>query len=485
MTPVHDIGSRRELLIDDTLISECDAALQLRLHQPERRELAFRTDAPWEGNACCYLVTMAVDGGYRMYSKSAHFELGHAESKGERIQHGHPEFVTCLVSADGRDWERADIGLVPFDGQATNNIVRIGGPEGGLPAHGLTPFVDDGPAAGGRFKAVGAGHDLFLYHSADGWDWELLAEEPVQRNQGHTMFDSQNLVFWDAVRQEYRLYFRDLRSTAAGAFRDIRTAASPDLRQWSTPEWLSYPDADDEELYTNQVQPYPRAPHIYVGFPTRYVPRPWSPAVAALPECEHRQLRAAVNERFGTALSDGLFMSSRDGVCFKRWQEAFIRPGPQLAGNWTYGDNFQGYGLIEVAADLEGAPAELSFFATEHYWRGSHTGFRRFALRLDGFVSMQAPRRGGSFRTAPIQVTGNALEVNVSTSAAGSMRIELQATDGTALPGFALDDCHPVIGDDVARRVSWRGGDVPDTRPLRLHIELSDADLYAFRFHQA
>ncbi len=33
--------------------------------------------------------------------------------------------------------------------------------------------------------------------------------------------------------------------------------------------------------------------------------------------------------RYGTAVTDGLFMTSRDGRMFKRWAEAFLRPGPR------------------------------------------------------------------------------------------------------------------------------------------------------------
>ena len=31
--------------------------------------------------------------------------------------------------------------------------------------------------------------------------------------------------------------------------------------------------------------------------------------------------------RYGTVITDGLFMTSRDGRTFHRWDEAFIRPG--------------------------------------------------------------------------------------------------------------------------------------------------------------
>ena len=48
--------------------------------------------------------------------------------------------------------------------------------------------------------------------------------------------------------------------------------------------------------------------------------------MADLPELEHRRLRASAEERFGSALSDGMFMTSRDGQTFDLWPESFIRP---------------------------------------------------------------------------------------------------------------------------------------------------------------
>ena len=98
---------------------------------------------------------------------------------------------------------------------------------------------------------------------------------------------------------------------------------------WSNPQWLYYPGAETEELYTNQVIPYYRAPHILVGLPSRYVARAWSEAVEDLPEPDRRRLivERTGHERFGSALTDTVFMSSRDGVRFNLWDEAFIPPG--------------------------------------------------------------------------------------------------------------------------------------------------------------
>ena len=81
-------------------------------------------------------------------------------------------------------------------------------------------------------------------------------------------FDSQNIIFWDEVRGEYREYHRDFVDG-----RDIKTAVSGDFMSWPEPEWVTYTPGRVSELYTNGVIPYYRAPHIFLGFPTRYTDR--------------------------------------------------------------------------------------------------------------------------------------------------------------------------------------------------------------------
>ncbi len=167
---------------------------------------------------------------------------------------------------------------------------------------------------------------------------------------------------------------------------------------------LQFPDAPDEPLYTNQVQPYYRAPHLFVGFPTRYVERPWSPSMKALPDPEHRQRRMKFHPRYGTAITDGLFMTSRDGRTFHRWDEAFLRPGPERRDNWLYGDCYQNLGLLETPAADPTAPPELSLYVGEDHWKGPKR-LRRYTLRIDGFASLHAGR-GGEFVTKPLLFRG-------------------------------------------------------------------------------
>jgi hypothetical protein len=249
---------------------------------------------------------------------------------------------------------------------------------------------------------------------------------------------------------------------------------------------LRFVDSPDEALYTNQVRPYYRAPHLFVGFPTRYVERKWSPALQALPDPEHRRRRMMFHPRYGTAVTDGLFMTSRDGRTFRRWDEAFLRPGPERRNNWLYGDGYPSLGLLETASADATAPPELSLYVGEDLWKGP-VRLRRYTLRIDGFASLHARRKSGEVVTKSLVFAGKELTLNFATSAAGSIRVELQSGESKPLPGFCLADCDELFGDTLDRTVTWK--EKADVRalagkPIRIRLVLSDADLYSLRFRE-
>ncbi len=178
-------------------------------------------------------------------------------------------------------------------------------------------------------------------------------------------------------------------------------------------------------------------------------------------------------------------MSSRDGLSFKRWGEAFLRPGPQECRQWVYGNQFQNWGIVETKSGLDPGPDELSVYASEGHWVEKSDRLRRYTLRIDGFVSLQAPLAGGEFTTKPLVFSGNRLVINYSTSAAGSIRVEVQDAAGKPLDGFRLAECPEIYGDSLQRTVGWKGGtDVSKVagRPVRLRFVMKDADLYSLRF---
>ena len=88
-------------------------------------------------------------------------------------------------------------------------------------------------------------------------------------------------------------------------------------------------------------------------------------------------------------------------------------------------------------------------------------------------------------RTKPMRFAGTALLLNVSTGAAGSVRVEIQDGEGRAVPGYSLADCEPLVGDFIEKTVTWKHGKAPGNladRPVRLRFALKDADLYSIRF---
>ncbi|MCB9923598.1 MAG: hypothetical protein H6822_15560 [Planctomycetaceae bacterium] len=477
-----NIGSRRELFVDHYLIEQLDRA-KLELHRPIRREVVFRTDAPWEGNGSAYQSIFRDGDVFRMYYRGGH----HVASKAYVKEKNSWETLCLAESRDGIHWTRPELNIVDFRGSKKNNLIldaAMVSEIGGSPAH-TAVFKDTNPACpeNERYKIVIVGskpRGLYLLVSGDGSHFQLKSNRPFATKGA---FDSQNLMFWDSVAETYREYHRQFDQGVRG----IMTAASKDVDNFPEPRWLEYPDAAEQALYTNQVQPYYRAPHIFVGFPMRYNDRGWSPSMNNLPGLEERQYRAKQHPRYGTAVTDAAFMTSRDGVTFSRWGDAFIRPGPATKDTWVYGDNFIFWGMLQTKSHLDDAPDEISLYATEGYWEGTHTSVRRYTLRQDGFVSVNADWRGGTLLTKPLIFEGTQLQLNFATSAAGSVVIEIQDVGGNPLEGYSSADCPDIFGDTISGTITWKGGESLASlsgKPIRLRFDLKDADLYSLQFVQ-
>lgn len=434
-----DIGSQRELFVDDYLVGQLGGEARQTLQKPVPREVVLVTDKPWEGNTCAYYTIFQDGDVYRMYYRGSHFD--------ERTrQSAHPEVVCYAESRDGIQWTKPELGLCEFAGSKANNIIWNG--SGG---HNFAPFKDANPACPpeARYKALagggGAKHGLYAYHSADGLRWSLTRAEPVITRGA---FDSQNLAFWDPQAKLYREFHREFRGV-----RDIMTGTSSDFLNWTEPVFLEYFAAPQEHLYTNAIRRYERAPQLLIGFPTRF----------------HPERREQV---------EPIFMSSRDGRNFHRWPEALI---PVTAPENRDGNrsNYMTWGLVQ----LPGNDKEYSVYATEAYYTGPDSRVRRFTFRVDGFVSVHAPAAGGQLLTKPLRFAGAKLTINAA--AGGSLRVEIQDPAGQPVPGFALADCQPFQGDALEHIVTWVGGaDVSSLagKPVQLRFELHDADLYSLRF---
>jgi hypothetical protein len=236
-----------------------------------------------------------------------------------------------------------------------------------------------------------------------------------------------------------------------------------------------YSTKPPENLYTNQTELYFRAPSINLATPARFM--------EGRRVLNDDQLKALLKEAdhekgIEADCSDAVFMSTRGGDRYERtFMEAFIFPGigPR---NWMTRSNYPALGIVATS------PTELSMYVCRHNAQAS-VHMARYTLRPDGFVSIHADSRGGEMVTKPITFTGKSLEINFATSAAGSVRVEIQDASGKAIPGFTFDDCPEIYGDRLDQIVAWKqGNDLSKLagQPIRLRFVLKDADLYAIRF---
>lgn len=432
-----DLGGRLELFVDDYLVDSIEGGITKQTMLPEPKEVVFVADQPWEGNTSGY-YTLFQDGDlYRMIYRG----WQHDENK----KAAHPE-VTCYAeSKDGIHWTKPKLGLFEWNGSKANNIVWIG-----AGSHNFTAFRDDRPGVEptARFKALGGSggkgglsRGLLPFISPDCKNWKTLRDEPVITNGA---FDSQNLAFWDSDRKEYRAYWRYF----GNGVRAIRTATSTDFVVWENEADLTFPEGTpSEHLYTNAIQKYFRAPHLFIGFPTRYEPK--------------------------SQQVEPILMTSRDGVHFKRWPDAVVpRTAPEDRNHNR--SNYMAWGMFQLPDQTD----TFSVYATENYYEKTPGRLRRFVYRTDGFVAVRAKGEAGRLTTRPLVYDGEPLLLNFKTREGGEMIV--RALDRS---GKVVGVSETMTGDSVEAMVRW-------TRPIdnhhsvvRLRFDMRDADLYSLRLH--
>lgn len=456
------IGSRRELFVDHDLIDSMKGAA-LRPGAIVDAGAVLHLDRPWEGAFCGYSTLLHEPGRFRLYYRGLPLSG----------RDGGQDELTCYAeSADGQAWSRPNLGLYEVHGTRNNNVILA---EDAPFSHNFCPFLDTRPGvpAGERYKAVaGLRHTgLYGFVSADGIHWTRRKDKPLLAPRKEFALDSQNLAFWSEHEQRYAVYFRTLKQIGTTRYRWVSRATSRDFHDCTPEGEMSYGDAPPEHLYTNQTSPYSRAPHIYIAICARFEP--------------HRQVLTAEQARelhvdpdYFKDCSDVVLVSSRGGTRYTRtFLEAFLRPGLGLE-NWVSRSNYPALNIVPAG------PRTMSFYVNRNY--GQPTAYlRRYELRLDGFASASAGYAGGELITRPVIFRGSRLELNYSTSAAGSVRVELQDAGGRAYEGFSLAEAPERIGDEVARDYAWKAGADVSTlqgNPVRLRFVMKDADVFAFRF---
>lgn len=484
----------REVCWDTHIVDKMEGAVRVQMHKPEKKNAALVCDDVWESTTCGWSGVWKIGDTYRLYYRT----WGSVDE--------HKEGYCVAFSKDGKTFEKAELELYELGGTKKNNVFFTENRY----IDNFSVHYDENPDCppDEKFKALSLishhpplkmedGSDLYTelgyYKSCDGIKFEFVRILDVPG-----VFDTYNVVFWDPDINEYRMYVRDFHNedgsrsryepTAAMevAYRDIRYTHSKDFVHWSTPEIIKFSDGvSNLQHYTNQIYKYPRAPHMFIGVPVRYLkPELDDKNFKYLPKWDGgRKELLDAGRREGAVVTDCVLITSRDGLNFDRCNEAFLSPEMEKEYNWRYGEGYTSYRTVETVSDENPAVNELSFYMPDFEGprRSKITKFIRYTLRLDGYFSWHGDYAMGTVTTKPVSFDGDSLEINFATSALGYVRFIICDEDGNALEGY---DSGRIFGNSLSRPVDF---DKPlsllSGKTVRLKIELKDSDIYSFKFN--
>lgn len=465
-----NIGKRREPLWDYFLVDKDKTTATLSVNSLKREFPVFQLDAPWDGNGG-YYPTVIHDG----YKYNMYFGTGRPTFDRETGRLDESKCRVCKIeSYDGLFWKRPTVDKFTYEDISHNNIVLMHDSE---PRDCLAVFIDNNPDCpdSERYKGIlrvedgckvfSEGGALACFVSSDGNSFER--GEDLLREGGK--FDSLNTAFYDEIDGEYKLFHRDF----LNGKRAIRYRVSKDFKHWEDRGFLEFDDDEVFQLYTNNIRRYHRAPHVYIGLPVRYTERKaWTENYDQLPNPAERRGKMYNRdcERCGLAMTDTLFMSSRDGLHWSKFNEAFFDSGVEDSCGWFYGRNYLSHGYVTI-------DERMYFYEIERRIDDKPPKIWANSIRVDGFASFKADYKGATLTTKPFVFEGEELYINFRTSAAGRIYVTIADEEGNSKRSIEL------FGNNIDARVPF-GKSLTEFagKNVTLTFDMRDAEMFSFKF---
>ncbi|MBA4016311.1 MAG: hypothetical protein C0483_03900 [Pirellula sp.] len=457
----------RHLFLEPAFLREIDK-VSLGVNPPQRSEIVIRADKPWEQRMISLFLTVLDDGGklrmwYICRSKANQPNVAYAESQ------------------DGVTWIKPNLGIVDFEGSKENNLVGLSSLEGNV-------FRDPNAPEAERYGYVThlIEEGMVRFHSPDGLHWSRDAKPLLTFGS-----DTQNVTVWDERIGKYVFYLRGWFSGENKLlYRKVVRAETPSLtkpidvvpsensrRLWGKdkvaviddelPTVFALDDRDsaNADVYNLSALRYPPDPRWYVGFPS-----------LLQREGTHRSLGRLETH----------FTGSGDGITWHRYDRTpYLKPG--LADSESQNMTFMGTGLAVRGDEIWQYGIGLHSLHGDRKARDTRTDgtIYRHVQRLDGFVSLDFGDVKGRCVTAPVQIDGSRLLLNVDTGALGQLRAALLDADGKEIPGFGAGDCQVVRGNSTHAVVAWKEGNDLSAllgRDVQLQFTGTRTKLYSFYF---
>jgi len=531
------IGSEKQLFIGpfdehgrDTHLVELIKNVEITMNPAHvTGERLVVQDKPWEGTGMLDMrqfVLKDVDT-FRMYYNALPHHFVSKDPKDPRKNiWGRPyNRVLCYAeSKDGIHWTKPNLGLCEWDGSRENNILlpnddfayvfsEMDGPCVFIDPNAKTPdekykmFIKISPVRGKAEKSdegpipVRVTKELpkaqYAFASSDGIHWRLMSPKKVNAGPKN---DTAYSVFWDERIDKYVqysrvwqpapeqvAYYKRTHKGYAGRANILQVgrATSDNFIDWSPEETVLKPDTIDRagspegltrmDFYGGNISRYREAQNVYIGLPNAYyhwkfdlTRKWWTGKYVQEPSTMDVQL-----------------VLSRDGV---HWhptpkRKPFIRLGRE--GTFWSKTIWPDGNAIRMGDELWFYFAGLDVHHKEQSQEKSHGARGCALLRLDGFISADAAYTGGELTTKPLIFSGDRLELNVDTSAGGTVFVEFQDETGNPIEGFTVKDADEINGNHIRKVVTWNeSSDVSSLadKPVRLRFVMRDTKLYAFQF---
>jgi hypothetical protein len=434
----------KQLVLDTRVIqSTAGAKLTVGTVAKDPHNPLFRADRPWENALNNLYPNVHYDAPQRLFKLWYKCVLADKDVIAKMDQpstiHDVGWYLLYATSRDGLHWDKPELGLHKFDGQANTNAVTRDTPNVGV-------FHDPhDPDAARRYKMiydVGSGK-LRVRFSDDGVHW---TEPQEPRGFGSQNGDTHNNAFWDERLGKYVLITRIFVGE-----RLVARSESADFLHWAPPQLvLRSAAAEGKATQTYCMPAFPYA-NIYLGYAMMY-----HPGTDRSVDCE--------------------LTWSPDSVTWQRVQPGtpFLPRGPQGSH-----DAMCIYGPAGPAIAQDG---QLLIF-----YGGSevpHRGWKRHCLpclarlRLDGFAGYESEQPGATATivTQPMRATGEPLRVSADAQG-GTVRVSILDA-----PRFGSEPSASLSADVTDEAVVWSGRDFATLKGqiVRLRFEITRAKVYAF-----
>ena len=377
-------------------------------------------------------------------------------------------------STDGLHWSQPALGQIEYDPWPQNNYIS-------LVANGRhirTDYVaydpvDPDPSR--RYKC--ALPPVGFAVSPDGRKWRML-----DNVSGVPSGDEANFSF----DVKARLFILTVKHGGPHG-RSVHLETSKDFKTWTNHGLIFHADDLDQELGRKTIlarKADPTFQQMVADDPSRYNVDVYNMGVfryeslyIGTPAMYHSTGPSA-NGRNTDGFQIVQLASSRDLIEWKRLGDR----KPFIDSSRRGGGAYDMTGMIGPTAALR-RDDELWFYYTGGKYRRTPAkptvdrgAINLAAIRVDGFISLDATDTEGIVQTKPFSVPGGKLHVNVD-APKGELRVELLNGDGNVVA-----KSKPLTGDLLREPVTWAKGDIADFKGqiTSLRFTLRNAQFYSY-----